>query len=308
MGQKKGDTVEINGVKSALTEDADVTTAKAKQKLDQLRKKKPDRFADPKVTSIDDPLAEFVPKNDLANGHKYSQTVVDSGVNTYQNRLLIGTITTGPIRMEWAAARYGMSIPANWSKVDMLQFMSAYIPLRFSIQDGQNIIVEKAITDGYEWLMLIEDDTCPPPDAFIRFNEYMRSAKYPVVSGLYFTKSEPAEPMVYRGRGNSYYTDWILGDRIAVDGVPTGMLLINVKLLKAVSDESPQYMAGGIRVHRVFDAPIKTFFNEATGAQEALSGTTDLNFCRRAIEGGFLRRLAGLNCKKRSTLSLLIPE
>jgi hypothetical protein len=138
--------------------------------------------------------------------------------------------------------------------------------------------------------LLIEHDTCPPPDALIRFNEYIRDGRYPIVSGLYFTKSEPAEPMIYRGRGNSYYTDWVLGDRIAVDGVPTGMLLIDVKLLKAVWEDSPEYMAGDNRVRRVFDNPIKTFFNEETGAQEALTGTTDLNFCRRVIEGGYLAK------------------
>ena len=250
---------------------------------------KPDRFADPKLTSVDKPMAKFESKGKKSKA-QYNQVVVDSGVDTFQNRLLIGTITTGDIRMEWAAARYGQSIPANWSKVDMLQYMSSYIPLRFSIQDGQNLIVNEVVTKNYEWLILIEHDTCPPADGFIRFNEYMRSNKYPLVSGLYFTKSEPAEPMIYRGRGNSYFTDWVLGDRIGADGVPTGMLLISGKLLKAVWEDSPEYMAGANRVRRVFDAPIKTFFNEETGAQEALTGPTDLNFCKRVIEGGYLEK------------------
>lgn len=220
----------------------------------------------------------------------YTQQVVDSGVTTFQNRLLVGTPTTGPIRMEWAAARYGQAIPANWSKVDMIQYMTAYIPMRFSIQDAQNLIVQEAVTHGYQWLLLIEDDTCPPPDGFIRFNEYMRSEKYPMVSGLYYTKSDPAEPMIYRGRGNSYHTDWKLGDRIWVDGVPTGMLLVNVKLLKAVYDDSPEYIAGGNKVRRVFENPIKTWFNPERGSQEALVGTTDLDFCKRVIEGGYLAK------------------
>ena len=34
-----------------------------------------------------------------------------------------GTATTGAIRMEWAQARYGCIIPANWSKVDMMQYV-----------------------------------------------------------------------------------------------------------------------------------------------------------------------------------------
>lgn len=220
--------------------------------------------------------------------------IIDSSpkykVTQYQKRLLVGTATTGAIRMEWAQARYGCIIPANWSKVDMMQYVNGFIPLRYSVADAQNLIVQKAVQDNYEWLMLIEHDTMPPADAMIRFNSYMRSMKYPVVSGLYFTRSDPAEPMIYRGRGGSYYTDWKLGDLVFCDGVPTGMLLINMKLMKAIYDDSPEYNAGGIECRRVFDTPVKTWYNEETGAQEALIGTSDLDWCARIIEGNYLEK------------------
>jgi len=220
----------------------------------------------------------------------YRQQIIDSGVNSYLNRLLVGTPTTGNVRMEWAAARYGQIIPSNWSKVDMIQYMSGFIPLRYSVADGQNLIVQEAIVKNYEWLLFIEHDTIPPPDAFVRFNEYMRDGSVPVVSGLYFTRSDPAEPMVYRGRGNSYYTGWKLGDKVWVDGVPTGMLLVNMKLMKQVYDDSPEYMAGGHKVRRVFETPGKTWFNEETGAQEMLVGTSDLDWCKKVIEKGYLKK------------------
>lgn len=220
--------------------------------------------------------------------------IIDSSprykVTQYQKRLLVGTATTGAIRMEWAQARYGTIIPANWSKVDMMQYVNGFIPLRYSVADAQNLIVQKAVQDNYEWLMLIEHDTMPTADAMIRFNDYMRSMKYPVVSGLYFTRSDPAEPMIYRGRGNSYYTKWKLGDLVFADGVPTGMLLINMKLMKLVYDDSPEYSAGGILVRRVFETPVKTWFNEETGAQEALIGTSDLDWCAKVIEGDYLTK------------------
>jgi hypothetical protein len=122
----------------------------------------------------------------------------------------------------------------------------------------------------------------------LRFNDYMRKAEYPVVSGLYFTRSDPAEPMVYRGRGNSYFTKWKLGEKIMVDGVPTGMLLVDMRLMKTVWDNSPEYMAGGYKVRRVFETPGKTWFNEETGAQEMLIGTSDLDWCKRVINEGYL--------------------
>lgn len=219
----------------------------------------------------------------------YSQKIVDSGVTNFQKRLLVGTPTTGNIRMEWAAARYGQIIPSNWSKVDMIQYMSGFIPMRYSVADAQNLIVQEAINKGYEWLLFIEHDTIPPPDAFVRFNEYMRDGSIPVISGLYFTRSDPPEPMIYRGRGNSYFTKWKLGDKVWADGVPTGMLLVNLKLMKKVYDDSPEYMAGGYKVRRVFETPGKTWFNEETGAQEMLVGTSDLDWCKRVIEKGYLK-------------------
>jgi hypothetical protein len=223
-----------------------------------------------------------------------SQKVVDSSpeyrVKNYQRRMLIGTPTTGTIRMEWAAARYGMVIPANYSNVSMVQYTHGFIPLRYTIADAQNMIVQEAVTKGYEFLLLIEHDTMPPPDALIRFNQYMRDKKYPVVSGLYFTRSDPAEPMIYRGRGSSYYTDWKLGDKVMADGVPTGMLLIDVRLLKDMWLDSAEYMAGQTLIRRVFDTPVKSWFNPETNSQETLVGTSDLDWCERIISGGYLKK------------------
>lgn len=231
-------------------------------------------------------------KNGNKNGKKkYNFTMPVNKVDKVQHKILVGTPTLGNIRMEWAASRYGQVIPSNYSKVDMIQYMNSYIPMRYSVADGQNLIVQEAITKGYEWVILIEDDTIPPPDAFLRFNDYIREGKYPVVSGLYFTRSDPAEPMVYRGRGNSFFMDWKLGEKVWVDGVPTGLLLLDVRLLKAVWDESEEYLVGNshMRARKVFETPGSTWFNEETGSQEMLIGTSDLDFCTRVIEGGYLQ-------------------
>lgn len=227
-------------------------------------------------------------QNNTSEG--YTGKVLDSGVVQYSNRLLVGTPTTGNIRMEWANARYGQVIPSNWSKVDMIQYMSGFIPLRYSVADAQNLIVQEAVTKGYQWLVFLEHDTIPTPDTFLRFNEYMRSGEFPVVSGLYFTRSDPAEPMVYRGRGNSYFTDWKLGEQVMTDGVPTGMLLIDVRLLKPMWEDAPEYNAGGYNIKRVFETPGSTFFNPETGSQEMLVGTSDLDWCKKVISGNYLER------------------
>jgi hypothetical protein len=217
----------------------------------------------------------------------------DSGNDGYRGkRLLIGTPTTGTVRMEWVASRYNQTVPTNWSKTDMIEYMSSFVPLRYTVHDAQNLIVQACLQEGYEWLLLIEHDTMPPPDALMRFTEYMDKGDIPVVSGLYFTKSVPPEPMVYRGRGNHYFRKWTLGDKVWVDGVPTGMVLIHSRLLKAVYDDSPEYNVPNSNkmARRVFDTLSQTWFNEENGANETLASTSDLNFCTRVINGNYLAK------------------
>lgn len=226
-------------------------------------------------------------------------TIQDSDTVKYHQRLLVATPTTGLVRMEWVASRYNQVIPTNWSKTDMIQYLSSYIPIRYTVADAQNLAVREAIDKGFAYLLFIEHDTMPTPDAFVRFTEYMDKAEYPVVSGLYFTRSIPPEPMIYRGRGNHYYRDWKLEDLVWCDGVPTGMLLISTELLKDIWEDSEEYKThDGQLTRRVFDSPTKTWFSEEKGAQETLVGTSDLDFCKRIIAGGYLKKWPAVADKK----------
>lgn len=221
-----------------------------------------------------------------------STEIKDSGNHKYRQRLLVATPTLGLVRMEWVSARYNQIIPTNWSKTDMISYMNGYIPLRYTVADAQNLAVKACLDGDFEWLMFIEDDTMPPLDGFLRFTEYMDKGDIPVVSGLYFTRSVPPEPMVYRGRGNHYFRDWKLEDKVWVDGVPTGMVIIHANLLKAVYEDSPEYQIShtGDVARRVFNSPAQSWFNEETGAQETLLGTSDLDFCTRVIKGDYLTK------------------
>lgn len=220
----------------------------------------------------------------------YLTKVQDSGSDNYVNRLLIATATTGLVRVEWVQARYGQIIPCNWSMVQMTQFMNAYYPLRYQVADAQNLIVREAVNGNFQWLFLLEHDVILPPDAFIRMNEYIREAKVPVVSGLYYTRTRPSEPVIYRGRGNSYFADWKMGDKVWVDGVPTGCLLIHGSILKAMWEESERYMLNNLEVRRVFDTPRAIWTDPETGSFNTSSGTSDLHWCDRVMKDGFFEK------------------
>lgn len=231
--------------------------------------------------------------------------VQDSGDPGYVNRLLIGTATTGLVRIEWVAARYGAIIPCNWSNVQMTHYMDTYIPLRYQVDDAQNLIVREAIEKDFEWLLLLEHDVIIPQDAFVRLNEYMSGEKVPVVSGLYYSRSVPSEPLVYRGRGNGAYTKWKFGDKVWVDGVPTGMLLIHCAILREMWKESPEYAAGNQITRRVFETPRKLWVSPDSGEFHATTGTSDLNWCDRVMRDGYFEKAGWKKYQKKKYPFLL---
>jgi len=221
---------------------------------------------------------------------EYRTIVQDSGDPGYVNRMLVGTATTGLVRIEWVSARYSQIIPVNWSIVTMLHYLNAFVPLRYQVADAQNLIAKHAIEKEFQWLLFLEHDVLIPPDCFVRFNDYMRNPRVPIVSGLYYTRSRPAEPLIFRGRGTSYYDKWKMGDLVWCDGIPTGIMLIHVGILKAMWDESPEYMVGSNCARRIFNSPRQQWLDPESYQYNTLTGTSDLDWCTRVIEGRYFEK------------------
>lgn len=222
-------------------------------------------------------------KGELTNG-KVLGSKLDVNEDTWHNRLLIATPSTGLVRMEWAMARFGQIIPTNWSYVEIIQWINNYVPMQYLLPDAENLIAKTCVEGNFEWMLSIEEDNVLPPDAFVRLNEYMKSAEAPVVSGLYFTKSNPPEPIMYRGRGTGPFEDFKMGEKVWVDGIPFGFTLIHGSIIRALWDEAEEYTVNGQVTRRVFDAPAKSFGNASDGATASLRGTSDLAFCTKLME------------------------
>lgn len=226
-------------------------------------------------------------KKQLAAAIKASPEIgPDTPINSesWNKRLLVFTPSRGLLRHEWVQARYGQITPCNWSMVEFIQFCSPYVPIGYQLADAQNLMAKKVVEGDYEWILYIEDDNVIPPDLFLRVNEYIQDAKIPVVSGLYFTKSQPAEPLIYRGLGNSYFQDWKMGDLVWADGIPFGCRLEHAGLVKEAWKNSPEYQVGGETTRRVFEQPNRIWMDPETGNLASTTGTTDLAWCKRIME------------------------
>jgi hypothetical protein len=210
----------------------------------------------------------------------------------WEKRVLISTPTLGIVRYEWAHARYSQVVPVNWAcqGFDLVYAgESGFGPVGYNIDDAYNLISDQAIKSGVDWLLTVEDDVILPPYAFVRFTEYMNEAKYPVVSGLYYTKGYPSEPLLFRGRGNGPLLEgWKIGETVWCDGLPMGCLLLHTSILKWFAERSDTYtVPTGEKVKRIFETPRKFWLDE-NGCYQRQEGTQDLYFFDKLLDNGGL--------------------
>lgn len=230
--------------------------------------------------------------------------------------LLIGTATLGQVRMEWHNAIKFMTIPVNLSYTDMIQPYQVISPTGYHVAEAQNIIVHHALLEGakHEWVLLLEDDVVPPPNTLLQCAKWMHDGRFPIVSGWYNVKSNPPEPMFFRGRGNGplCYTvnevaekvEWVNEDLrlrgVMCDGVPTGCMLVSTKLLRAVAEDAPVISLPRLaredgshhelRIREVFVTMRDAGMDPETDGYYKKLGTSDLEFCDRVIDEGYLRK------------------
>lgn len=225
----------------------------------------------------------------MKNTKRPNNQIVNATIKL-SKRLMISVPLTGLLRAEWVLARYGQVIPCNWSQVEMISWMDMFSPMGFLVADARNVAVQNFIAGGFEWLFFIDHDTIMPPNTFAKWNEYMLAGDVPIFGGLYFTRSCPSEPLLYRGIGTSHFRDWKMGDKVWVDGMGLGCNMLHRSILKAVWDESPEYSIGQTVARRVFDTPGNQAFDAEKQAWITTGGTEDLTFYQRLKTDGIFKK------------------
>ena len=127
----------------------------------------------------------------------------------------------------------------------------------------------------------------------------MLKGDIPIFGGLYFTKSVPAEPLLYRDFGISYATDWILGEEVWVKGMGLGCHMIHRSIMELLYKESEEYSIGTTRLRKVFDTPSENKYDAETQTWSSSGGTEDLTFYNRVIEEKILSRAGWPNIQKK---------
>lgn len=94
-------------------------------------------------------------------------------------------------------------------------------------------LAEMALQNNVDWLFFLDDDVVPPPDTIMKMVQLWRSdPKYKIISGVYWSKSDPPVPLIFRGNLQGSFWDWTTQDLIKADGAGAGCLFIDAGLLR----------------------------------------------------------------------------
>lgn len=140
------------------------------------------------------------------------------------------------------------------------------------VEKAREHLVEEALRVKAKYIWFIDDDTIPPPNALRRLVYVLEN--YPdikAVGGVYVTKSEPTQPVVFRGSGLGSFWHWKYGDIFEVTSMGAGCLLINTDVFQHLKKP---YFA----------------FTETESYDAAVPGqltSEDVGFCNAVREAGF---------------------
>lgn len=136
----------------------------------------------------------------------------------------------------------------------------------------QSILDNPGLSD-WKYILTIEEDNCPPPDGLLKLYESID--EYDVVQGLYWTKGEGGQPMIY-GSPAIMPKNFIpqmpkAGEVQQANGLGMGFNLFKLSMFKDVNIPKPWF---------------KTV-QEIVPGQGARAYTQDLYFYENAAKAGY---------------------
>lgn len=172
-----------------------------------------------------------------------------------QKRVMIGIPCMDTLKVETV-----MSLFASAHSTDAAATLHIY--KTSLVHDARNKIAEKAIEDGYDYLMFIDSDIRFEPTAIQKLIDQDKD----IIGGLYFQKRPPHLPTLSEKKGKllRYPRVWSKSKPFQIFGVGTGFMLIKVSVLEKL--KAPYFYYG--KLH------------------EQMMGE-DIYFCWKAQQSGF---------------------
>jgi len=110
--------------------------------------------------------------------------------------------------------------------------------LRLSVKNrevgqAKEKLVEQALAHNVQWLFFVDDDVLIPPDALMKMiQRWKQDDKYQIQNGVYWSKSEPPQPLIFKGSFEGSYWNWHVGDLIEADAAGAGCTFVSADVFK----------------------------------------------------------------------------
>ena len=147
--------------------------------------------------------------------------------------------TRGMIPAKVTQAWMGMILPMN-------QKFTTIFMIGMEVGEAYCAAIEQILAvpelANWKYVLTLEEDNIPPPDGLIKL--YENIDKYDVVGGLYWTKGEGGQPMIY-GEGQEgdlhFRPQLPTRDIQECDGLGMGFTLFNMNIFKDTQIEKPWF-------------------------------------------------------------------
>ena len=145
---------------------------------------------------------------------------------------VIGIPSFGMVSTHFMLSRAQMQAPLAISWSDYIVLDQTMIDKGKPVDVGskKQEIAEYAVENGADWVLYLDDDVIFPPNTLLQ----LLSRNKDIVGGVYWSKSEPPVPLMFRGHMRGSYMDWHAGDFIRIDAMGDGLTLIKTKVFKAM--------------------------------------------------------------------------
>ena len=185
------------------------------------------------------------------------------------------------VPIEWGLALATLSYPVGLNHSWFVNKKGS-ADVNFTRGQQREILAEKAIALGAEYMMCFDDDTVPPAHA-IQSLWYVLSQnpKAAICGGIYCTKEAIPSPLVFMELGGGPFWNWTLGDIFPCKGLGLGCMMIRLSALKELpkpwfldrSDVDPgrREKIGEVEINITGDA-----------------GTDDLYLCQKMSDAGHI--------------------
>lgn len=147
-----------------------------------------------------------------------------------------GFRANGLIPVQFLLAHMNWTPPLNVS-------ISYMVKMNMLSSHARQVMTMEAIRAGAEYIFYVDDDTLIPPlGLYTLYNFLEQNPHAGAVSGVYTTRENPNEPLIYKAHGEGCAWDFEMGPGAVPEpifGAGAGCLLARVSSIKAAMEQNP---------------------------------------------------------------------